>query len=729
MLVDELLDYGIPREVIDIIKGEGITELYPPQEEAIKRGLLELENSFVVSVPTASGKTLIAELLMVRSIISRGGKCLYIVPLRALASEKLEEFRKYEPLGIKAAISTGEYDTADTWLRNYDIIVSTSEKADSLLRHRSPWLDEVNVLIADEIHLINDGGRGPTLEVTIAKLRHLNPDILVLGLSATIRNADEIAAWLNAVLVESDWRPVLLREGVCFDDEIFYSDSTTARIEHIADGSVYNLALDTVRDGGQSLVFVNTRKSAERFALNASAKAKKLLTSEEKEALSELSEKVLGLLAEPTQICKRLSKSIKGGVAFHHAGMEARQRRLVEEAFRGNLIKILSATPTLAAGVNLPARRVVVRDYTRYDVNLGRVPIPVLEYKQFAGRAGRPKYDTEGDAILVAKSPGERSSLIDNYILADPEEIHSKLAVESALRTHVLSTVAMGYANSIEGLVEFFSKTFFAHQEGPSVLEAHLASIAAFLVREGFFAKKGEYITATRFGRRTSELYIDPMSAVILRDSLRRAQEKMTSDVSYLHAIARTSELGGLYLRQKDYEWCTLAAYEHRDILLADTPNEYTNYWEFEEFLSELKMALFLKDWIEERSEEFILEKYNLGPGDIRGRVDRAGWLLYSMAEIGRLFGIRTGELVDLHGRIRHGVKKELLELVSLRQVGRARARSLYSSGFKTLGDIKKADVSRLAEVSLIGRKIAENIKEQASGGKAAEHAGAPEGR
>ncbi|MEE9594695.1 MAG: ATP-dependent DNA helicase [Candidatus Hydrothermarchaeales archaeon] len=719
MLIDELSDYGIPREVIEILKGEGLAELYPPQEEAIKKGLLKLENSFVVSVPTASGKTLIAELLMVRSIIERGGKCLYIVPLRALASEKLEDFKKYKSLGIKVGISTGEYDSADSWLKDYDIIVSTSEKADSLLRHRSPWLEDVNVLVADEIHLINDGGRGPTLEVTIAKLRHLNPNILVLGLSATIQNADEIASWLSAKLVKSDWRPVRLREGVCYDDEVFYNDSTSERVEHFAKGTVYNLALDTLKDGGQSLVFVNTRRSAERFALDASSKTKKLISPDEKEALSKLSEKVLGLLAEPTQICRRLAESIEGGTAFHHAGMEARQRKLVEEAFKSNLIKILSATPTLAAGVNLPARRVVIRDYTRYDVNLGRVPIPVLEYKQFAGRAGRPKYDTEGEAILVAKSPDERSRLLDNYVLAEPEEIYSKLAVESALRTHVLATIAMGYASSLEGLMEFFSKTFFAHQESPEILEGYLTKITSFLEREGFCAKKDDYLVATAFGKRTSELYIDPMSAVVLRDSLQRAQDMLTNEVSYLHAIARTSELGGIYLRQKDYEWCTLAAHEYKEVLLVDLPSEYTNSFEFEEFLSELKMALFLKEWIEERSEEFVLEKYNLGPGDIRGKVDRSGWLLYSMAEIGRLFKIRSGELIDLHERIRHGVKKELLELVSLRGIGRARARNLYARGFKTLDDIKVADVEKLAGVRLIGKKMAESVKDQAGGGDA----------
>ncbi|MEK6978100.1 MAG: DEAD/DEAH box helicase, partial [Candidatus Hydrothermarchaeota archaeon] len=171
MRTSELCEYGIPQEAVALLEEEGIVELYPPQEEAVRKGILALERSFLVSVPTASGKTLIAELLMLRSLLERGGKCLYIVPLRALASEKAEEFKRYERLGIRCAISTGDYDTTDSWLAEYQIVVTTSEKADSLLRHNAPWLRDVKVLVADEIHLIHDAGRGPTLEVTIARLR------------------------------------------------------------------------------------------------------------------------------------------------------------------------------------------------------------------------------------------------------------------------------------------------------------------------------------------------------------------------------------------------------------------------------------------------------------------------------------------------------------------------------------------------------------------------------
>lgn len=721
MRIEELEKYGMPVEALKVLREAGVSELYPPQEEAVLQGLLGLRSSFVISVPTASGKTLIAELLMVRSLLERHGKCLYIVPLRALAREKYEDFKKYEALGLKVAMSTGDFDSKDAWLANYDVIISTSEKADSLLRHRSEWLREVNVLVADEIHLINDAHRGPTLEVTIAKLLHLNPALLVLGLSATIKNAHEIAQWLKAELVAMDWRPVELREGVFYQDEIFFNDSKLQEVEEVCKGDVINLALEVVKNGGQSLVFVNTRQSAERVALDASKEVRKLFSEAGSTKLKDLSKRALGALAEPTRICKRLGRALEGGAAFHHAGLAAKQRKIIEEGFKSNLIKVIAATPTLAAGVNLPARRVVIRDYTRYEANLGRVKIPVLEYKQQAGRAGRPKYDDYGEAVLLARNYDERSMLLDNYVLAEPEEIYSKLAVEAALRTHVLATIAMDYANSFYSLLEFFSKTFFSYQQEPRVLEGHIHRILDFLLKEGLCEEKGDIITATPFGKRVSELYLDPLSAVMLRDGLYKAQHKATVDFSYLHLLATIPEVSSLYLRRKDYDLCVKAAYEHEEHVLAEMPNQLAEPWRFEEFLSQVKTALFFQDWIGERSEDFLLEKFNLGPGDIRTKVDLADWILYSAYEIGLLFKFsKLGEVLRLRTRMRHGVKEELLELVSLRGVGRARGRRLYSAGYKTLKDLKNAKVEGLARVELIGRKTAESIKEQLKGGEGA---------
>jgi len=221
MLLEDLKE-KIPSELYSVIEKEKIKELRPAQEKAINAGLLEWKN-LLVCTPTASGKTLVAEIALMNSIIRSIGKAIYIVPLKALATEKYKEFkRKYEHLA-KIIVSIGDKDSADAYLSRYDLIITTSEKLDSLIRHKAPWLKDVKVVIVDEIHLINDAERGPTLEILITLLRQLLKDVQIIGLSATIGNSKELAKWLNAKLVEDDWRPVELRKGIYLDGKVeFY---------------------------------------------------------------------------------------------------------------------------------------------------------------------------------------------------------------------------------------------------------------------------------------------------------------------------------------------------------------------------------------------------------------------------------------------------------------------------------------------------------------------------
>lgn len=722
MDVEELAGFGLPKKVLDVLKDQGIRVLFEPQELAINKGLLDLENNFLVSVPTASGKTLIAELFMIKALLqdrAKGSgrlKCLYIVPLRALAAEKLSEFRKWEALGFKVGMSTGDLDSKETRLAAYDIIVATSEKVDSLTRHGADWIRDVGVMVVDEVHLVHDPGRGPTLEVVMARMRHLNPGLLILALSATVRNALEIAHWLDASLIDSDWRPVEHREGVYYDGSILFNNSRLVdseaqgrSIKEVAAG----LALETIDEGGQALVFLNTRRSVESFADGLAPP----ISPEEKDELEALSERILKSLPNPTKTCIRLSKAVKKGAAFHHAGLLSEQRHLVEKGFKKRLLKVLSATPTLAAGVNLPARRVIIKDYQRYDSGVGQRPIPVLEYKQMAGRAGRPGYDPYGEAILIARTDDEKDFLLDNYVLAEPEEIDSKLAMESALRTHVLSTISSNFANTLSGLLNFFSKTLFAHQRDVQDLEDVLEHALLFLEEEGLIENQGkqrDIYVATDFGRRVAELYLDPYSAVMLRDSLFEAEKKKTREISWFHAMARTGELGGLYLRKGDFEKYLVAAYEHMPYLLTAL-SENLSPWDQENLFAELKMASFLTDWVHESDEEELREGYNVAPGDIRSKVEIARWLIYSMAALSRLFRCsRTNELWKLQARVQYGVKEELLELVSLRGIGRVRARKLFSKGLKTIQDIREAPLEKIAGIESIGEKLANSIKEQA---------------
>jgi len=706
MRLEELADHGVPEEVLSLLRERGIRELFPPQREAVERGLLRLERNFVVAVPTASGKTLLAELVMLRSLLEQGGKCMYIVPLRALAAEKVEAFRAYERLGIKVSASTGDYDVPEESLRQSDIIVCTSEKADSLLRHGASWLRELRVVVADEVHLLNDSSRGPTLEVTLARLKRYTR---ILALSATVGNAKEIAGWLDAELIVSDWRPVRLIAGVCVSGEVRFTDGSRLRLRSVQNDDALSLALEAAERGNQALVFLNTRRSAESFAERCGKVLRSRLESIAE--LEELAERAEHVLQEPTRVCRRLAKALRGGAAFHHAGLAPEQRALVEQGFREGLIRVLSTTPTLAAGVNLPARRVIIRQHRRYEAGLGYVELPVMEIMQMMGRAGRPGYDDVGEAVLIASSGSEAEELEQRYLNAEPEAVYSRLGTMPALRMHVLSAIA-GEAGSMEELLEFFEQTFYGYQQGTETLTHSLERVVGFLEKEGFVQRAGDELRVTGLGRRVSQLYIDPLSASELCQGLRQAEDRETCELSYLHAVSRCTELGSLYLRKGEAEQYLEKALEMQHLLLYPLPGYG---YALEHFLAELKTACFLLDWVEEKGEEYLLETYSLAPGDVHTKVELAEWLLYAMREIGRLLGSSRVEEIDrLRLRVRYGVREELLPFVSLRNVGRSRARLLYRR-FGSLEALRRARVSEIAALPGIGEKLARSIKEQLS--------------
>ena len=657
---------------------------------------------------------MVAELCAIKHVLEGRGKALYLVPLKALASEKYEEFKILEDLGIRVALSTGDFDTVDPSLARYDLIIATNEKADSIIRHRPQWIEQVSLIVADEVHLLGEASRGPTLEALLTTLMITNPKAQFLALSATIKNAAEIAEWLGASLVTSEWRPVPLKEGVCFRDSVIFKDGSVIRVDGPDKDPVTLLTVDVIKSGGQMLIFTGSRLSAVSLARRLSEPVWRLLKRRDERRLLELSSTILRL-GERTRISEMLSRAVSHGVAFHHAGLTYEQRKAVEEAFRSFLIKCICATPTLAAGVNLPARRVLIYEYRRFEPGYGQTNIPVLEEKQMAGRAGRPRYDKEGEAILLARSESERDFLLEEYVLSEPEKIWSKLGVASSLRSHVLATITTGLARSEEDLFDFFSRTFFAHQYGLHSFKKKVAECLEMLTKETLVECQGRHLIPTRFGMRVAELYIDPVSAVIIRDALRLRRSGLPP-ISYLTLICHTPDMPKLYIRKREMEPLVSFLESNSDLFLFNLPDEDDP--EYESLLEEVKTALLLKDWIEESPEDSIVERFDVGSGDIYSFVESARWLIHSAHELAKLFGFTESitPLRNLYLRIENGVKEELLPLVSLRGVGRVRARALYSAGFKTLEDLRAASPLDLIKVPQIGPETARLIKEQVGG-------------
>jgi len=516
-------------KVIDFLKSEGYEELFEPQEQSVKAGLFDEKKNFLITIPTASGKTLIAMLAILSHLSKHKTKVVYLTPLRALTSEKFEEFKKLEKLNlgrkIKVALSTGDSKEKKEKLEDADVIFLTNESMDANLAFQKDWIYDIGLVVSDEIHLIGDNTRGPTLEIILTRFKSgfigKNPP-KIIGLSATISNSNELADWLNCELVESTFRRVPLSEAVYSrhiitnqDREETEGNFAKNRQESRHPKAWIGLGLDTVAEKHQCLIFAMTRKNAVAWAKEAGLDVVKELKPNQKKELEKISKKILPKEDyDNTKLTSELAKTVKNGTAFHHAGLDQRCRTIIENAFKDRHIKLLTATPTLAAGVNLPARRVVIPSVMRYTNN-GLEKISILEYKQMCGRAGRPQYDDIGESIIIAK--GYPDEILEHYVDGEPEPLESKtLDEDSSLRINLLGfiyTASKFNPTSYEKIIKFFSQTFAAYQlSDDSVLEKKITKQLEKLKEYGMITDENGF-EPTKFGIRIFYLRIDPETA------------------------------------------------------------------------------------------------------------------------------------------------------------------------------------------------------------------------
>ena len=792
-----------------IIKEWGIEKLHPPQAEAMP-SILSGKNT-MLCIPTASGKSLVAYIGIVNQLksLNSGSRGIYIVPLKALATEKLEELKHLgESLGLKIGLGIGDAPSETKQIDDCDILVCTSEKLDSLMRSKSEVLRRVSVVVADEFHLLNDSHRGPTMEINLARIRHLLPDAQIITLSATVGNSQDLADWLESDLIVSQWRPVSLEYATLAELELEpraiqkseFSTSADLGPPRTLDGPKSHIAWAALQDvyeiKGQLLVFVASRRSAQSEAKKLAKRMQKYLEKNNPEALPALKELSARLArSSNSAMGDTLAECVKGGVAFHHAGLMHTQRAEIEKAFKERILCCLSATPTLAAGVNLPARRVLVRDLKRFDDGMSRL-LPVMEVKQMLGRAGRPRYDSVGEAWLACKGGDPRQvadEIADRYIHGPVEDITSKLAAEPAMRFHLLSSIATGGLNARRAIGEFFAGTYLGHSQTNSYLQETIDFMLRWLVEKRFIrrtnvgseeedwndevpswvdaaqtasgvslsknksieptevtfgfqkasrisaqasnsfdfeAMDNEY-EATPMGERVAQLYIDPLSADILLEGLRRAVRRIVrktlpvTSFSLCHLVAATPDFISLWPKSKELEFGSELRQKAalvEDELLIESPID-------ERAMGMVKSAWCTEYWYEEKDLRDIEKELGVTPGDVYSRTDLMGWLLLAAREILLRDDIfadeHLGYVAELAGlleltrsRVRAGCKEDLLQLVQVRNVGRARARTLSKMGIRTPADLLSISPMELDKLKskrgwgpLLVERILESVK------------------
>ncbi|MHA2290469.1 MAG: DEAD/DEAH box helicase, partial [Promethearchaeota archaeon] len=398
---DEIFEYVSDKRILRVLLELKIFKLREIQKEAIRKGVF-FQKSFLVCAPSGSGKTLIGEICAVNNVFQKFGKSIYLVPYKALATEKYIHFKKsYDRFGVKVELSIGDYDVDDSKLEQADILVTTYEKMDSILRNFSDkeWIFDISTVIIDEIHILGDssGSRGPRLESLIVRLNEFLHNPQIIGLSATIANPEFFNQWLSSLgnkttLITSDVRPVPLQYKI--------------EITQNKDSTLKKIIKATLNNGGQVLIFLNKRKSTQQTARNLKNLVKTHISESELKKCKKIEDRLNSIKGRHLE----LKKVVKSGVAFHHAGLLPKERKLIEDSYRKHIIKVICCTTTLSAGVNIPARAVIVKDFKKYVTSGHNIknfsgyhengdgfsyfmPFSANTIFQMLGRAGRPGLD------------------------------------------------------------------------------------------------------------------------------------------------------------------------------------------------------------------------------------------------------------------------------------------------------------------------------------------------
>lgn len=666
-----------------------INEFNPAQKAVIESGYLEDKSNYIISIPTASGKTVLGILPALKTILN-GGKAIYAAPLLSIQNEKVKEFKAFEEHGIKV----GKHPS------NSDLSVMVFESFDALTRFSWNVLREVDTLIIDEFHMIGEYSRGPTLESAITRAKIINPSLRIIALSATLKNIDEIEQWLDGKTVEHDYRPVPLNKEV-LDAEMFNTKNKNDVIVKIVEKAI--------EDNSQALSFVSTRRFTESLATYVAKKIDKKTTKEQKQKFKQVADKLLEVPKKkgslPTTTCLKLAEAAEKGVVFHHAGLFNEQKEIIEDEFRKGNILMITATPSLMYGVNLPSKYVVIRDHTRWTSN-GPASIPVFDYEQMSGRAGRPQYDDVGYSYLVAKTMDEAFDLEARYVNGEIELTNSKLIDnKDAIYKQIIAQIASSLSKNLDDLNDFFGKTLYGFQmkNNPSMsmfaqdsLNWELESALEFLLQNGIIRATPEGLKTTDFGNLIAKSNYAVETAVKIKEYVSTMEKLNPAEMIY--ALAETPDLPLISFKGRKSKDPVRDKLSECGLFAVDIGNPEAT-------------AVSLIEWIDERNEYEIENAYNVYSASTRRSAYEASRLVKFAKNTLEVLGNYSNlkDMDYLSARLYYGVKEDIIPLVvGVKRLGRKRARLLM----KTFGDnLSEASEKDLQKVEGIGPKLADKVK------------------
>lgn len=683
---------NIPTDIKEIINEcyPYIKDFNPAQKAVIESGYLENKNNTVIAIPTASGKTVLGIMAALRSILD-GGKAVYAAPLISIQNEKVNEFKKFEEFGIKV----GKHPSTA------DLSVMVFESFDAITRFSWDVLRDIDTIIIDEFHMIGEYSRGPTIECAITRAKMINPGLRIIALSATLENMEEIEEWLDATIVEHDYRPVPLHKDV-LDTEMFDTNNKNDVVVKVLEKAI--------SDDSQALSFVSTRRFTEALATYVSGKLKKKITEEQKLRFKEVAKKLLDVPekkgSRPTSTCERLAEAAENGAVFHHAGLFSEQKEIIEDEFRKGNILMIAATPSLMYGVNLPSKYVVIRDYTRWT-SQGPQSIPVFDYEQMSGRAGRPQYDNKGYSYLIAKSMDEAIDLEERYINGDVEPTNSKLIEnKDAVFKQIIAQVASTLAKTPTDLQEFFKKTFYGYQmtSNPSMsffaedsLKYEIENALQFLLQNRILQATPEGLKTTAFGNLIAKSNYSVETAVKIKEYANQVES--INPYELIYQLAQTPDLPLISFKGRKSKDPVREKMSNCGLFAIDIGNPEAT-------------AVSLIEWINERNEFEIENAYNVYSSSTRRAAYEASLLVRFTKNTMEVLGKYnySKDLDFLSARLYYGIKEDLIPLViGVKRLGRKRARALIDVFGEDLRPYSEAEYQK---IDGIGPKLAKSIKE-----------------
>jgi len=663
------------------------TDLLPSQIQLLDAGFLESDSSWVICAPTGAGKTRMGEWVLQKAAV-RGRKGVYLAPLKAIVEEKCAEWGiRYPELEI--GLYTGETtrNTSKKHPTDEHLLLMTSEKLGAYLhmwKRHLDWLSQIDVVVIDEFHLLSDPNRGPTVEALIGRLQRINPFIRFVCLSATVPNSDRLARWLNGTSFVTSWRPVPLSHRVVFFKK---ADEKPELLE--------KEVFETVRQEGQVLVFVNSRRRCERLS----------------DHLDEAGFKA----------------------AYYHAGLGMVSRTTRQTSMKNREIDVLVSTSSLEMGVNFPARKVVVYDSFVFTGD-GFGPLPIGRYQQFAGRAGRLGLDTQGESVIFLPrwhKDGEK------YITGGTEPVVSGFHTPRRVMKEVLTEVCTRLSISKGHLRTNFSERTFWHASEGSRDLSHLVDklIETDLLAQG--GKGDRYLTQTPLGRIATQMDVSPETILTLVQFYRKVPGPSLFDC--ILAVCLCPELTPrlpFNFENTDVMGDMMA--QVSSSLLDSPPSETLSLMSGKNksrgLLSALKTATVLMQHTSGETLEMLSELFDCYPTDITMIKRNADWIL---ATADRVFSFlwkqqwekekeattvqprplstheyRVNSLIPM---VKYGLPRQACELLKLKGIGPKRAMRLYEASISTLGSFAETPNPALSEVIGLNGKIVSEIKKNAA--------------